>query len=339
MLLKLSLAVFIFHCNSQRASSQCPPGSFVGLEPSECYTVPPQKRSWVDAEVVCMEAKGNLVSIADATINSFVHNMTEYLYTDFWAGGNDFNNETWQWSDGTPFYYTNWQKDNGTTMLQSCLAIEPLTGKWAKQLCDDEKPFLCKIPSIPQEHPTSAPCPACPSRSTAPPQPTCPPPVQVSTCPPRPSPSPTCPSGFTSCSGSNFCYQVVAGSYTTAQAEYQCQLRGGNLATIDSSNATDCFISMTSSVTTDRVWIGLFDVSQDSHHTKNSLWTWLDGSKYFGNYYNWNTISNEPTGGEAYCVDAYTKKSGQRYWPAGSWNDEYCSVSVPAFCSAPLLNN
>jgi hypothetical protein len=338
MLSKLFLLVFVFHCNYQRASSQCPPGSFVGLEPSDCYTLPPQKRSWVDAEVECLEAKGNLVSIADATVNTFIHNMTEYLYTDFWAGGNDFNNETWQWSDGTPFSYTDWQKDNGTTMLQSCLSIKPLSGEWAKQLCDDEKPFMCKIPS---EHPTSAPCPACPFQSTPLPQPTCPPPVQVSTCPPRPSPSPSCPSGFTSCSGSNFCYQVVDGSYTTAQAEYQCQQRGGNLATIDTPNATNCLISLTNSLSSSTVWIGLFDVSQDPSHTKNSLWTWLDGSTYFNkNYYNWDSLTNEPNGGSGtWCVDAYTKNADQRIRPAGTWNDEGCGLGLPAFCSAPLLNN
>jgi hypothetical protein len=399
MTLKSLVSLFLIQWHYQSSFGQCPPAAFSGLEPTDCYTLPLPKMSWWDAEQACWNVSGDFISIHDATVNNFIHSMTGNLATDFWAGASNVMNGKWQWSDETPFNYTNWQAGYEVIMKQRCLAIQPSSGKWLKQLCNEEKPFMCKVPAIQrhqpssppavpvatcptpvpcppvpscpqQEEPTTLSCPACPSTPTVPltcpppapvltcppPQPAptcaqappCPPQLPPPTCPPPPQPSsPSCPSGFTSCSGSNFCYQVVDGYFTAAQAEYQCQLLGGNLATIDSWSATECLIDLTNPISNGapeswtRVWIGLIDISQDPHHTKDSLWTWLDGSAYFNNnYHNWDPTYNEPNNlaGAEWCVDAHTNVAGG-CCPAGTWNDEDCSVTKPAFCSVPLLNN
>jgi hypothetical protein len=216
MTLKSLVFIFLAQWHYQAILGQCLPGAFVGLEPTECYTMPLRKMSWWDAEQACWNVNGNLTSIPDATVNNFIHNMTGNLATDFWAGASNVINGTWHWSDGTLFNYTNWQTGYEAVIEQRCLAIEPSSGKWLKEKCDDEKTFMCKVPALPQPtcppparvltcptpppaptcrqpiNVTVAPCPACPS---TPVRSTCPPPAAVTSCPPPPpvTACPVCP--------------------------------------------------------------------------------------------------------------------------------------------------
>jgi hypothetical protein len=184
----LFLCVVYWHY--QGILGQCPLGAYSGLE-SKCYTLPLSKMSWWDAEQACWDVDGNLTSIADATFNNFVHNMTGNLANSFWAGATNVINGMWQWSDGTPFNYTNWQTGYEVKINRTCLAIQPSSGKWLKEKCHEEKPFMCTVPIVPREEPTLPSCPACPSQSTL--QTTlvtCPPAVSVPTCPSCPSVQP-----------------------------------------------------------------------------------------------------------------------------------------------------
>jgi hypothetical protein len=201
MTLKSLVFIFLVQWQYQAILGQCPPGAYSGLEPTECYTLPLPKMSWWDAEQACWNVSGDFISIHDATFNNFIHSMTGNLATNFWAGASNVMNGTWQWSDETSFNYTNWQKGYEVVIKQRCLAIEPSSGKWLKEKCNEEKPFMCKVPAIPQEQPTPAPCPACPSQSTLlSTLLTCPPAPRV-TCPPiqqvTPEPCPVCPSSST----------------------------------------------------------------------------------------------------------------------------------------------
>jgi hypothetical protein len=200
MTLKSLVFLFLAQWHYQAILGQCPPGAFSGLEPTKCYTLPLPKMSWWDAEQACWNVSGDFVSIHDATFNNFIHSMTGNLATDFWAGASNVMNGTWHWSDGTSFNYTNWQAGYEATMHQRCLSIQPSSGKWLKHLCDEEKPFMCEVPAIPQEQSTPTPCPVCSTRTTLlSTLLTCPPAAPVPTCPPEKNvtalscPVPTCP--------------------------------------------------------------------------------------------------------------------------------------------------
>jgi hypothetical protein len=216
-------------------------------------------------------------------------------------------------------------------------------------------PPAVTCPSCPPPLPVPT-CPYCAPQQPCPPVPTCPEQLAPPTCPPPPPPpSPSCPPNFSSCPGSNYCYAVVNGAvksvqYTAADADYQCQALGSTLATIDSNSVTQCLMDLASSSSLyddnwQRVWIGLFDLSQNPAHTSSSEWTWLDGTTYSNNnLYNWAQEEPNNANGVEWCVSMFTEnvydESNGITYKAGNWNDDNCNtIFLPAFCSAPVLYN
>jgi hypothetical protein len=319
--LLLIIALFLI----ESGNSQCPPGSFNGLESSECYTLPPQKLNWLDAENECWQMNGNLISIPDPTANQFIHNMTGYLAEDFWTGGNVVGDGSWMWSDGTLFNYTNWQKGNPRTKpKQQCLAIEPSSGKWVSHLCDDMRPYICKTSAIPTE------------------QPTCPP-APVSTCPACPTSAPPtcCPDDtWTYISRTKKCHYITT-SYKLSWTEALdvCKSLGGTLTSIHSDEEYNALLDYTRSTSIVKqnpfyngalAHIGLFN------HGSSLQWTDGTGIQYAENSAPWQSGLSPNVTSPPYCASAVV---GQGSWWlthvfAGGWDWFGLCQHSPVHCTA-----
>lgn len=92
-------------------------------------------------------------------------------------------------------------------------------------------------------------------------------------------------------------YQVITTELKWEQAELQCELKGGHLATITSQEEQDFIYSLTGK---DDTWIGGKCV--------NGKWTWITGEPF--SYTNWNP--GQPSGGTIYL----------QFWDGeGKWDD------------------
>uniref|UniRef100_A0AAV2L1Z3 C-type lectin domain-containing protein n=1 Tax=Knipowitschia caucasica TaxID=637954 RepID=A0AAV2L1Z3_KNICA len=85
---------------------------------SRCFRFYNERKSWQNAESVCLTAGANLASVHSLQENDFISdsvlNVTGFsAYT--WLGGYTDQNHRWVWSDGTPWDFEHWspgQPDN-----------------------------------------------------------------------------------------------------------------------------------------------------------------------------------------------------------------------------------
>jgi len=112
--------------------------------------------------------------------------------------------------------------------------------------------------------------------------------------------------------GSN-CYKYFEASLTWQNAENQCKLEGGHLASIHSKEENDFIKSIT---TPKWFWIGLTDFTE-------GVWVWSDGSPF--SFSNWSGSGPSNSGGNEDCTHGTQEEPG-------SWNDVNCaSASVLGF--------
>jgi len=86
---------------------------------------------WVEVRNGCsqLHPEAHLASSGSELENDFIAKLHPSSSTDFWLGGEDFEEEgNWVWTDGTPFTFTNWLTDSHGTQgsggpAQNCLAV------------------------------------------------------------------------------------------------------------------------------------------------------------------------------------------------------------------------
>uniref|UniRef100_A0A3B3ZZ14 C-type lectin domain-containing protein n=1 Tax=Periophthalmus magnuspinnatus TaxID=409849 RepID=A0A3B3ZZ14_9GOBI len=88
----------------------CPDGwSHFG---SRCFMFFRKPKTWIDAELSCIEIGGNLASIHSSDDNQFIQDTVLRLtgsHWRVWIGGHDGVEEgVWQWTDGSPFDFNHW---------------------------------------------------------------------------------------------------------------------------------------------------------------------------------------------------------------------------------------
>ena len=105
------------------------------------YTHYNTKKNWTDAQTVCKDRGGNLISFHSLQEEKAV-NIKE---SAIWIGLRDVvgDNKNWQWSDKTNLSWVNWGQNESNYKTEKCVAME-VSGKWADYLCDREIEFLCK---------------------------------------------------------------------------------------------------------------------------------------------------------------------------------------------------
>ncbi|XP_049608608.1 galactose-specific lectin nattectin [Syngnathus scovelli] len=125
----------------------CPKG-WTQLDDS-CFMFVPQRRTFVDAEHVCILKGGNLASVLDAKEHALVVELIREQFDpilDTWIGLSDAIQEgTFLWTDGSPLDFTAYgttQPDNfeGT---EDCVEISDDNELWNDDGCTDMNYFVC----------------------------------------------------------------------------------------------------------------------------------------------------------------------------------------------------
>ncbi|XP_033987819.1 galactose-specific lectin nattectin-like isoform X2 [Trematomus bernacchii] len=77
-----------------------------------CYMYKHAAKTWADAEVDCIALGGNLASIPNKGVYTFIRQIVNTVTNankPAWIGGNDLAKEgVWMWSDGTKFVTKLW---------------------------------------------------------------------------------------------------------------------------------------------------------------------------------------------------------------------------------------
>jgi hypothetical protein len=258
-------------------AAKCPVGAIQGLQDSDCYVIFPDWASWYNAETKCKTSGGNLASIGNAFVNTFLtQQIGPLLDSDsFWSGGQS-NDGKWLWADGTPLRYKNWNKGQPSNQ-NGCLAVSLQSGKWSSDMCTVVKPYICQVPSF-------ADAPSC---STSPPRKSTEPPV-FSTFPTL-EPYPRCAFGYTYIGSLGKCV-LVSGGYATIgnNANHPCGANSTMVSihsAVQNRDVTDFAVAQ--GYVNNNLWIGL--------HAPNGRWKWTDNSTY--NYANW-----QPNGQNGGCA-------------------------------------
>ncbi|KAI4823973.1 hypothetical protein KUCAC02_012525 [Chaenocephalus aceratus] len=141
--------------NAQKEEKPCDvpcktcPSGWTPFE-DHCYMYKHAAKTWADAEVDCIALGGNLASIPNQGVYTFIRrivNTTTNANEQTWIGGNDLAKEgLWMWSDGTKFVANNWapgQPDNDQG-LEDCLMMN-----WNDLIndapCTKLRPFVCGV--------------------------------------------------------------------------------------------------------------------------------------------------------------------------------------------------
>jgi len=168
----------------------------------------------------------------------------------------------------------------------------------------------CQTPTT-TTMPTTTPMPTTTTKPTTTPIPTTTP---MSTTTPRPTTTsfPGCPSGWSRYENSCFKFVEVADYWSGAQ--YYCERKGGNLASIHSREENEFVKSLTSKWPSYH-WIGGSDAISEGE------WAWFDGSSWV--YQNW--LPGKPEGSvNKNCLAIDTLEYGN--WDGnGKWRDLSCN--------------
>jgi len=119
------------------------------------YQLCESSKSWTNASTACSDEGYHLVTIDDASEESFVvEHAVGLLSGATWIGLNDRSTEgSFVWEDGATVGYTNWgllQPDDGLALLPSedCAAISiPVVGlltSWSDEECGSSFDYLCE---------------------------------------------------------------------------------------------------------------------------------------------------------------------------------------------------
>ncbi|KAH7715698.1 CLEC-50 protein [Aphelenchoides avenae] len=189
---------------------------------TDCYKFVAAADRWFEAEWTCVTKGGHLASVRSAFENGFfVREGPAWCSDSYWIGGTNTEQGKWTWSDGKAFAYSNWDSGQPLNGSNRCLASATDTGKWSSEQCHLAKPFVCEVPSLPDDNrdpPTEPPVAA-----------TCPTPPQVAnvttaaegvttgcaceTKPhgtwPTPHPFPQCPFGWSYVNVTDQCWKAA----------------------------------------------------------------------------------------------------------------------------------
>uniref|UniRef100_A0A4W6CCG5 C-type lectin domain-containing protein n=1 Tax=Lates calcarifer TaxID=8187 RepID=A0A4W6CCG5_LATCA len=127
-----------------------------------------------------------------------------------------------------------------------------------------------------------------------------------------------CPSGWTGFSGR--CFLYVPTPLSWANAERNCQNRGGNLASVHSFNEHHVIQSMIWRLTHTYplTWLGGYDATQEG------TWFWSDGTPFRFNF--WSPGNPNNYRGGQHCLQ-------MNYGDHKKFDDDFCSYSRPFICA------
>ncbi|KAH7705069.1 hypothetical protein AAVH_27732 [Aphelenchoides avenae] len=134
------------------ASATCPQGTFASVDRTSCFAVVVNSLPWRAAENICQVYGGHLASVADCDVPVLRLSVTRSPRVECWLGGR-LKEARWNWTDGSELNYTNWAEGEPSISHDRCVAQDS-EGTWHARDCQQRKPFICRIPTLP-ETPTS----------------------------------------------------------------------------------------------------------------------------------------------------------------------------------------
>ncbi|KAI3374792.1 hypothetical protein L3Q82_021350, partial [Scortum barcoo] len=110
---------------------------------SKCYNIiSNQKATWEEARGICINMRGNLVSIPTRRVQAFlITKMAEVPNTNLWIGLNSIGDNGFYWTDGKSRRYTNWGYSEDCVVMTSSPSLG--IGKWLIKSCNETYGFVC----------------------------------------------------------------------------------------------------------------------------------------------------------------------------------------------------
>ncbi|XP_052808294.1 snaclec alboaggregin-A subunit beta'-like [Mya arenaria] len=113
---------------------------------SHCYRLDNTiTKGWIDAEQVCKEKGGHLVSVTSVEENDFIVKLhqTDFLahFSNLWLGL-DMAQAQPQWTDGVDYGYSKFGTPLGTGQ-GDCVELNQ-NGEWERGNCTDTRFFICE---------------------------------------------------------------------------------------------------------------------------------------------------------------------------------------------------
>ncbi|XP_071951100.1 macrophage mannose receptor 1-like [Antedon mediterranea] len=279
-------------------SPECGEGwvSFPGN--NQCYKFydDSKRKSWSEAEQVCIREASDLASIHSPEEMNFIRSMAAKLPTfEIWTGMRDYQGELgYQNSDGSVTNYFRWDANqpNNNRGNDRCILMSASEGKMAHESCSETRAFACK------KRPSDA---------------------QTTLVVPTTVMPGYCPSGWST--RGNKCYKFFEEKRAWNDSKAFCESNNGGLVAVNDEYDQAYLITLLRDIDYP-VWLGIND--RDSE----GMFVNADGSDL--TYAHW--MVTEPNGGaNENCVEMYSGNSQ----PAGAWNDLPCSAKVGVICQRP----
>ncbi|TKR81428.1 hypothetical protein L596_015296 [Steinernema carpocapsae] len=278
---------FLAFASTTFAFRPCPAGGLFSSGRSKCFHIIPVALSIRNAKQTCANFGANPASVTNERDNEMVQESAAFLRQNlhlkqkrFWLGGNDLD-DTWNWDDESPFSYTNWQTGEPNNKTgNNCLQIDSVSGRWYSAKCNDPFLYVCET-------------------------------EPVNRC--------ADPEGWRSFE--DYLYKFYTEDKKNwTDAEDWCKKRGGNLASVHSSDEAD-FVAKLMEPSTEEAWIG-------GHRIGNSdQFDWTDGSAWDFSKWKWDPLSGFK------CVSV-SKIEGSSY--TQGWTAGICEHPMFFVCKKPL---
>uniref|UniRef100_A0AAZ3SL44 Mannose receptor, C type 1b n=1 Tax=Oncorhynchus tshawytscha TaxID=74940 RepID=A0AAZ3SL44_ONCTS len=203
---------------------------------ARCYLLQRTKKTWTEAQTECRRDGGDLASIHNIEQHSFVMSQLGYVAADeLWIGMNDVKTPLlFEWSDQSAVTFTRWEE--AMPMEGNCVLVRGEQGRWATQVCNNQRGFIC---------------------------------MKKSTSQPSGDPVDTNPGCKSWTRHGSFCYFVGPEIKTFDEAKETCKGSQSYLADVSSRLDNAFLISLVGSRPEQHFWIGL----SNQNHIDFFSWT------------------------------------------------------------------
>ncbi|GMT09570.1 hypothetical protein PFISCL1PPCAC_867, partial [Pristionchus fissidentatus] len=269
------------------AFAVCPAG-YQQINGGDCFKLYTTQQTFDSAEALCVQDQGHLASVHSAQEQTALTAIMGATTPLIGMKCTDAVPGHCTWADGTAVDYSNFPGGGPILAYGSCVHLSTNDQSWYSWNCAAPiAGFVCRIPF-------------------------------------NPPPATTCPAGYSAYKGGCAALKTVAKNQ--ADAEANCVLDGGHLASIQSEAENTFYQGLgTAAGLTNNIFIGL------AWNTAANGYKWTDGTVYNPNLYNKfanqfpNTVFGE-------CVQMMLSTE---FGTLGQWTNIPCSTQMAYVCWKP----
>uniref|UniRef100_UPI00359023F9 macrophage mannose receptor 1-like isoform X2 n=1 Tax=Myxine glutinosa TaxID=7769 RepID=UPI00359023F9 len=246
---------------------------------------------WYEASQSCKQQGAELISFADNCEHEYISGVLHDEQSFYWIGLYSAIDAGWQWTDRSPVYHFHWSTGPPSNRSggQACGVLNPVTfGTWQIHDCNNKFPYICK------------------KRDST---------TKPTTMSLAPREDGFCARGWHLYDDA--CFKASRSSSSWDKARMECQITGGDLASIHSLAQHDFLLIHLDLSSEDKLWIGLNDRQNEM------LFVWSDHSPV--SFTSWQHY--EPNGqqeSEEDCVYMHGKDA--------RWVDGSCKLQLGYVC-------